>query len=104
MVDVQQFDSPPDQPQEKGTLLRVASDTYTLLLVVGVFLLLISLTYLGFLALQRYGLGDAPVAGSVVNVSKQRTSVNLGSRRGSQAGKGDPSSPTGTSSRSEAIK
>ena len=82
MADVQQLDSSADQPQEQGTLRRIASDSYTSLLAVGVLLLLISLACMGFLGLQRYGLGAKPVSGSVLSVTKQRISVDLGSKHG----------------------
>ena len=87
MADAQQLDSFPDQPQGQGTLRRIASDSYTSLLAVGVLLLLISLACLGFLVWQRYGLGAKPVSGSVVSVTKQRISVDIGAEQGLEVGK-----------------
>ncbi len=88
MADVEQFDSSSDQPQGQGTLCRIASDSYTSLLAVGVLLLLISLALLGILAWERYGLLSAkPISGSVVSVSKQRISVDMGAEQGLEVGK-----------------
>ena len=57
----QQISLPPDRSQSPSLLATVASDSYTLLLLVALFVLLVSLAVLVGFWIGHYGLGSKPV-------------------------------------------
>ena len=82
----QQLTVPADQAQSTLRLAVLASDTYTLLLVVGLLVLLVSLAVLGYVWFDHYGPGPKPLIGKITAVSADRIRVDLGARQGLQVG------------------
>ncbi len=82
----QQLSDPLDQSQSPSLFAAVVSDSYTLLLVVGLFVLLVSWAVLATVWFSHYGLGSKPVIGQITSVSANQVRVDLGSRQGLQPG------------------
>lgn len=84
MVDLnQQADFATDQSQKPSPFAVVAADSYTLLLIVGVIVLIISFAGLTFFWLNYYGgLAPKPVFGKVTAVSQRSIRIDIGSNQG----------------------
>ena len=84
MVDLnQQADFATDQSRKPSRLALISADSYTLLLVVGVIVLIISLAGLTFFWLSYYGgLAPKPVFGKVTAVSQRSIRIDIGSNQG----------------------
>ncbi len=65
----QQVSAPLGQSQSPSLLADIVSDSYTLLLVVGLLVLLVSLAVLTSLWFGHYGLGPKPVIGRITSIS-----------------------------------
>ena len=65
----QQLSVPLDRSQSPSLFVAIVSDSYTLLLVVGLLVLLVSLAVLGYVWFSQYGLGAKPVIGRITSVS-----------------------------------
>lgn len=85
----QQIDSTDQQAQAvRRRLPTIAADNYTLLLLAGLVVLLISLAYLATLYLRYYGGLDSskPVFGKVAVVSARGIEIDIGSDKGLSVG------------------
>ena len=76
-----------DQSQTYSRSVAVPADSYTLLLVVGVIVLVISLAGLAFFLVRYYGgLAPKPIIGQVTAVSERGIRIDIGSRQGLSKG------------------
>jgi len=72
-----------DQLQTSSHSAAIPADSYTLLLVVGVIVLVISLAGLAFFLVRYYGgLAPKPVIGKVTAVSERGIRIDIGSQQG----------------------
>ena len=72
-----------DQSQAYSRSVAVPADSYTLLLVVAVLVLVISLAGLAFFLVRYYGgLAPKPVIGQVTAVSERGIRIDIGSQKG----------------------
>ena len=65
----QQISVAPDQSQSPSLLSAIVSDSYVLLLVAALLVLLVSLVVLVGFWIGHYGLGSKPVVGRITSVS-----------------------------------
>ena len=65
----QQVSAPPDLPRGSSLLADIVSDSYNLLLVVALLVLLVTLAVLVGFWIGHYGLGSKPVVGRITSVS-----------------------------------
>ena len=76
-----------DQSQTSSRSAAIPADSYTLLLVVGVIVLVISLAGLAFFLVRYYGgLAPKPVIGQVTAVSERGIRIDIGSQKGLSKG------------------
>ena len=72
-----------DQPQTPSRFTAGSADSYTLLLIVGLIVLVISLAHLATVWFHHYGgLAAKPVIGKVTAVSDRGVQINIGSKQG----------------------
>ncbi len=75
------------QHKSPSPIKGVASDSYTLLLLVGLLVLLVSLAVLGYVWSDHYGLPDnKPVIGRITSVSADLVRVDIGAKQGLHRG------------------
>ena len=87
------FDQQMVSPDQQAQVVRPRvpagqADSYTLLLLVGLIVLIISLGYLAMLSFRYYGLPDSPkpVFGTITAVSERGVQIDIGAKQGLSAG------------------
>ena len=80
-----QLDISGAQSQSGSGVAALASDSYTLLLVVGLLVLLITLAVLGYVWFDQYGLGAKPVIGRITGRLEQAWQIDIGAKDGLQS-------------------
>ena len=81
-----QLDISRAQSRSGSRVAALASDSYSLLLVVGLLVLVVSLAGLGYVWFSQYGLGEKPVIGQITGVSETLVQIDIGAKEGLQGG------------------